>query len=33
LAALLGPLRMTPYSEAIPATLDWLAARNDRSDP
>ncbi|MBB4286742.1 NAD(P)H-binding protein [Roseospira goensis] len=26
LEALLGPPRMTPYTQAIPATLDWLAA-------
>lgn len=32
LETLLGPLRMTPYGETIPATLDWLAARDDRGD-
>jgi nucleoside-diphosphate-sugar epimerase len=28
LARLLGPPRMTPYDQAIPATLDWLRARS-----
>lgn len=28
LAALIGPARPTPYEEAVPATLDWIASRS-----
>jgi nucleoside-diphosphate-sugar epimerase len=30
LRGLLGDVPVTPYAEAIPRTLDWLAARHDR---